>query len=59
MPPPKLSDLENVEAVRRNKKIFLLIGVSVFIFMALITGLIAAAFYFHVFNLVNVVNGNG
>jgi hypothetical protein len=55
MLPPKLSDLENEKTVRQNKTILLLIGAGFLIFIALI----AAAFYFHIFNLANVVSGNG
>jgi flagellar basal body-associated protein FliL len=55
MAPPKLRDLERAEAVKRSKKVLLIVGIAAVVFMALV----AAAFYFHIFNLANVVNGNG
>jgi hypothetical protein len=43
--------------MKQNTKIFLLVGAAIFMFIALIAGIISAAFYFHIFNLANIVSG--
>ncbi len=43
--------------MNRGTKILLLVGAAVFI--ALFTTIMMAVFYFHIFNLANVVSGGG
>lgn len=45
--------------MKQNKKDLLYVGAGILISLVFIATVIAAVFYFHIFNLANIVNGNG
>jgi hypothetical protein len=60
MIPPKLPDQESGDiAKRKSKNPILLVVMVMSILVNIILGLIMLGIYFHIFNLANVVNGNG
>jgi hypothetical protein len=50
-----ISNRDFEEEMNRDTKVLLFVGAAFFIFIVLV----AAAFYFHIFNIANVVTGDG
>lgn len=43
--------------MKRNTKAFLVVGGATFMFIVAIAAIVFALFYFHIFNIANVVTG--
>jgi hypothetical protein len=59
MLPPKISDLDNEERAKRSKRDLMFVGVGFLIALFFLIAVIAVVYCLHIFNLANVVNGNG
>ena len=49
---------EREEIKKRNIKVLLIVGGAILISVAIFTALTVGLFYFHIFNLANVVSGD-